>query len=231
MAKTYRFAMLRAEGAETELNAMHIIGLINSIAEEENIAVTDEQHEALCESARQLIQQLERLQREGRNGIWYFILSNSYRPGITSQQFDCIVSNPPWMAMSKLSENPYRHALHQLAEKYGIKPTGASHPHMEMATIFLVSAIDRYLKNNGYWSCIMPGSLLSGMNHEHLRREKYRNSKIRLSFYQEERLQLLRRAPFMVVYMKMQLPILNAIILSINKAREVLGQTEGLMQR
>lgn len=181
MAKTYRFAMLRAEGAETELNAMHIIGLINSIAEEENIAFTDEQHEALCESARQLIQQLERLQREGRNGIWYFILSNSYRPGITSQQFDCIVSNPPWMAMSKLSENPYRHALHQLAEKYGIKPTGASHPHMEMATIFLVSAIDRYLKNDGYWSCIMPGSLLSGMNHEHLRREKYRTSRSHLS--------------------------------------------------
>lgn len=181
MAKTYRFAMLRAEGAETELNAMHIIGLINSIAEEENIAFTNEQHEALCESARQLIQQLERLQREGRNGIWYFILSNSYRPGITSQQFDCIVSNPPWMAMSKLSENPYRHALHQLAEKYGIKPTGASHPHMEMATIFLVSAIDRYLKNDGYWSCIMPGSLLSGMNHEHLRREKYRTSRSHLS--------------------------------------------------
>lgn len=181
MAKTYRFAMLRAEGAETELNAMHVIGLINSIAEEENIAFTDEQHEALCESARQLIQQLERLQREGRNGIWYFILSNSYRPGITSQQFDCIVSNPPWMAMSKLSENPYRHALHQLAEKYGIKPTGASHPHMEMATIFLVSAIDRYLKNDGYWSCIMPGSLLSGMNHEHLRREKYRTSRSHLS--------------------------------------------------
>ena len=181
MAKTYRFAMLRAEGAETELNAMHIIGLINSIAEEENIVFTDEQHEALCESARQLVQQLERLQREGRNGIWYFILSNSYRPGITSQQFDCIVSNPPWMAMSKLSENPYRHALHQLAEKYGIKPTGASHPHMEMATIFLVSAIDRYLKNDGYWSCIMPGSLLSGMNHEHLRREKYRTSRSHLS--------------------------------------------------
>ena len=181
MAKTYRFAMLRAEGAETELHAAHIIGLINSISQEENIVFTDEQHGALCESARQLIQQLERLQREGRNGIWYFILSNSYRPGITSQQFDCIVSNPPWMAMSKLSENPYRNALHQLAEKYGIKPTGASHPHMEMATIFLVSAIDRYLKNDGCWSCIMPGSLLSGMNHEHLRREKYRTSRSHLS--------------------------------------------------
>ncbi len=180
MAKSYRLAMLRANDEENALTIEESSGIIDSIIEDEDIVLEEEQYATLSESARQLIVQLERLQREGRNGIWYFILSNSYRPGITTKQFDCIVSNPPWMAMSKLSDNPYKAALNRLATRYGIKPTGAAHPHMEMATIFLVSAVDRYLKGNGCWSCIMPGSLLSGMNHERLRCEKFRDSSAHL---------------------------------------------------
>lgn len=53
---------------------------------------------------------------------------------------------------------------------------GAAHPHMELATIFLLSAVDRYLEDGALWSCVMPGSLLSGLNHEPLRSEKYRLS-------------------------------------------------------
>ena len=82
--------------------------------------------------------------------------------------------------MSKLAVNPYKTSLQALADRYGIKPTGASHPHMELATIFLVSAVDRYLKVGGFWTCIMPGSLLSGLNHEHFRSESFRTSKANL---------------------------------------------------
>lgn len=181
MAKSYKFAMLRAERTETALQPGDVLGIVDAAIREAGTQISGVEHEVLCESAYHLIMELERLQREGRNGIWYFILSNSYRPGITARQFDCIVSNPPWMAMSKLADNPYRRALHHIADRYDIKPAGPSHPHMEMATIFLVSAIDRYLKYDGVWSCIMPGSLLSGLNHEYLRREKFRLSNARLS--------------------------------------------------
>ena len=78
--------------------------------------------------------------------------------------------------MSKLANNPYKRALQRMAEKYDIKPTGASHPHMELATIFLLSAVDRYLGNDSLWSCIMPGSLLGGFQHNKLRLEAYRAS-------------------------------------------------------
>ena len=78
--------------------------------------------------------------------------------------------------MSKLANNPYKLALQGLAERYGIKPAGPSHPHMELAAIFLLSAVDRYLKEGGQWSAVLPGSLLSGMNHAPLREEAYRTS-------------------------------------------------------
>ena len=96
------------------------------------------------------------------------------------EPFDCIVSNPPWMAMSKLADNPYNTTLQRIARQYGIKPVGASHPHMELATTFLLSAVNCYLEDGARWSCVMPGSLLSGLNHEPLRSEKYRSSDVAL---------------------------------------------------
>lgn len=176
MAKVYRLAMARASEVETPIEPTAVNRLIDAVETDSEIILPDEECQALLPSARQLVEELERLQREGRNGIWYFIICNSYRPGLTGQQFNCIVSNPPWMAMSKLADNPYKTTLQGIARRYGIKPVGASHPHMELATIFLLSAVNRYLEDGARWSCIMPGSLLSGLNHDPLRSEKYRSS-------------------------------------------------------
>lgn len=180
MAKTYRLAMARASGAEVPIDLTTVEGLIEAVETDSEIILSDEERQALLPSAQQLAEELERLQREGRNGIWYFIICNSYRPGLTGQQFNCMVSNPPWMAMSKLADNPYKTTLQGIARQYGIKPVGAAHPHMELATIFLLSAVNRYLEDGARWSCVMPGSLLSGLNHEPLRSEKYRSSDVDL---------------------------------------------------
>lgn len=180
MAKVYRLAMVRASEVETPIEPAAVNRLINAVETDSEITLSDEERQALLPSAQQLVEELERLQREGRNGIWYFIICNSYRPGLTGQQFNCIVSNPPWMAMSKLADNPYKTTLQGIAQRYGIKPVGASHPHMELATIFLLSAVNRYLEDGARWSCVMPGSLLSGLNHEPLRSEKYRSSDVAL---------------------------------------------------
>ena len=180
MAKVYRLAMARASEVETPIEPAAVNRLIDAVETDSEITLSDEERQSLLPSAQQLVEELERLQREGRNGIWYFIICNSYRPGLTGQQFNCIVSNPPWMAMSKLADNPYKTTLQGIARRYGIKPVGASHPHMELATIFLLSAVNRYLEDGARWSCVMPGSLLSGLNHEPLRSEKYRLSDVAL---------------------------------------------------
>lgn len=176
ISKVYRLAMARAATQETENGTVASEVLLEAVEHESGIEFEPDQKIKLAETTTQMVLQLESLQRQGRNGIWHFIISNSYRPGLTEQQFNCIVSNPPWMAMSKLADNPYKNALREIARRYSIQPLGAAHPHMELATIFLVSSIDRYLKDEAHFSYIMPASLMSGLNHEPFRKEKYFSS-------------------------------------------------------
>lgn len=176
ISKVYRLAMARAATPEVGNDIIAAEQLIEAIRQESGTDLKLDQKAELAETTTQLVLQLESLQRQGRNGIWHFIISNSYRPGLTEQQFNCIVSNPPWMAMSKLADNPYKNALRDIARRYSIQPLGAAHPHMELATIFFVSSIDRYLKDGAHFSYIMPGSLMSGLNHEPFRQEKYLSS-------------------------------------------------------
>lgn len=186
MNRCYNLAMSRAKDSETELDEDIIERLINNVKCESEVELSEGLIAQLQSCANDLIIQLEHMQREGRNGIWYFILSNSYRPGLAAHQFNCIVSNPPWLAMSKLADNPYKTMLKTKSEQFGIQPPGASHLHTELASTFLLGAIDKYLNEGGIWYCIMPGSLLSGYNHEPLRREGYRESAVSVSMLIDE---------------------------------------------
>lgn len=173
ISKIYRLAMTRAVVPESETGAIAAEKLVESVVRECGIDLEPKKKADLAETAPKMVIQLETLQRHGQNGIWHFIISNSYRPGLTEQQFNCIISNPPWMAMSKLADNPYKKALRDIANRYSIQPTGMAHPHMELATIFFVNSVDRYLKEGAHFSYIMPASLMSGLNHEPFRNEQY----------------------------------------------------------
>ena len=186
MSRCYRLAMFRSQEPESELKESSVERLLDNVKNESEVNLNTDIIVQLRSGASALILQLEYMQRKGRNGIWYFILNNSYRPGLATHQFNCIVSNPPWLAMSKLADNPYKALLKTKAEQFGIQPPGASHLHMELATTFLLGAIDRYLCEGGIWYCIMPGSLLSGYNHERLRREEYREANTSVSMLIDE---------------------------------------------
>lgn len=176
MSICYKYAMKRAEQKESSLTDEQIDFVLDSVESESSIVSSHVERQAQRIAAYNLILQLEDLQRQGRNGIWYFILNNSYKPGLVANQFNCIVSNPPWLAMSKLVDNPYKKALQKKADVFGIKPPGSSHLHMELATTFLLESITKYLKEDTRWMCIMPGSVLSGYHHDPFRLEKYRAS-------------------------------------------------------
>ncbi|MDD3186268.1 MAG: N-6 DNA methylase [Lachnospiraceae bacterium] len=176
MSKSYKLAMVRAEHQNTPLTDAQVNTLMEAVTIETGVELSATEKQIQRIAVYNLVLKLEQLQRAGRNGIWFFILSNSYRPGLTANQFNCIVSNPPWLAMSKLADNPYKGSLISRVNSYGIKPPGASHLHMELATTFLLCSIDKYLVEGGRWSCVLPGSVLSGVNHEPLRQEKYRTA-------------------------------------------------------
>lgn len=176
MSICYKYAMKRAEQKESSLTDKQLDFVLASVESESGAALSHSERRAQRVAAYHLILQLEGLQRQGRNGIWYFILNNSYKPGLVTNQFNCIVSNPPWLAMSKLADNPYKRTLQNKTDAFGIKPPGASHLHMELATTFLLASIDKYLKDGARWMCVMPGSILSGYHHDPLRLEKYRDA-------------------------------------------------------
>lgn len=150
------------------------------------VETDDGQRQAAKTFLRELTLTINKLNREGRNGIWVFILRNSYRPGLVAGQFNGLVSNPPWLALSKIADNPYQAVLRRKAEQFGIRPPGPSFLHIEMATIFLLHAVDRYLMDGAVAGCITPDSVLNGYHHNPFRTAEYRRAAKPVSFALDE---------------------------------------------
>ncbi|MCQ2365733.1 MAG: hypothetical protein MJ056_01020 [Akkermansia sp.] len=124
----------------------------------------------------QLYKSLFELHSEGKNGIWAFLIKNAFRPNLIRGDFSAIISNTPWLAMSKIRDCPYKSRLMQMSEAYNIQPTGPSRPHLELATTFLIHAIDKYLVNDGVFACVLPHSILEGAQHEKLRQGNFKRN-------------------------------------------------------
>ena len=130
-------------------------------------------HKMMVPAMRALVNRMAELAVAGRNGIWAFILRNTYRPGLLTGQFNGLVSNPPWLAMSGLGDNPYRTVLKGRARLYSIRPAGQSFLHLELGTTHLLHAVDRYLKPGAAVACLVPGTVFNGHHHEPLRQRQF----------------------------------------------------------
>lgn len=159
---------------------------INRALTGSSLTIDEGQHEAAKRFLRELTIEVNRLNLNGRNGIWVFLLRNSYRPGLVAGQFNGLVSNPPWLALSKIADNPYTVVLKRRAEIFGIKPEGPSFLHVELATIFLLHAVDRYLRNGAAVGCITPDSVLTGAHQNPFRKATYLTASKAVSFALEE---------------------------------------------
>lgn len=159
---------------------------INSALAASSLIIEKEQHDAARRFLRELTTEVNRLNLRGRNGIWVFLLRNSYRPGLVAGQFNGLVSNPPWLALSKIADNPYSAVLKRRAKIFGIKPEGPSFLHVELATIFLLHAVDRYLRNGAVVGCITPDSVLNGAHQNPFRKAAYLTATKAVSFALEE---------------------------------------------
>lgn len=157
---------------------IHIQDIITNLARD----ITPEQIEMILDFLKQFINKIDILNRDGRNGIWSYILRNSFRPGLVLGQFNGLVSNPPWLALSKVADNPYHVVLKRKAEEFGIKPEGSSHLHIELATIFLLHAVRQYLAAGAQIGCIVPDTVLNGHHHNPFRKSRYLTSKISVPF-------------------------------------------------
>lgn len=130
---------------------------------------------ALCETfGQQFAQVLADLERRGRNGLWLHMLKNGYRPALVRGKFNGVVTNFPWLALSKLADNPYKAVLQAKTEEFSLQPVPQSALHLELATIFLVHAAKHYLGAQGRLAAVVPNSVIQGTQHEPLRSGNFR---------------------------------------------------------
>jgi hypothetical protein len=140
--------------------------------------LTDSERVAFTQFMQAYYPAIFELHSEGKNGIWNFLILNSYRPALVEHSFNGLVSNPPWLTLSRIADNPYREHLQNLANEFNIRPSGPAFLHTELATIFLLSSVERYLSTDAVIGCILPGTLLSGDHHHPFRNMEYRESGI-----------------------------------------------------
>jgi methylase of polypeptide subunit release factors len=127
------------------------------------------QVDSILEFAQGFATNILELELSGKNGIWAFVLRNSYRPGLLSAQFNGLISNPPWLAMSRLRHNPFGPILEEKAKQFDLVPAGSAFLHLEMSTVFLAHAVNYYLKEGAYISCVLPDTVRQGRQHQSFR--------------------------------------------------------------
>jgi N-6 DNA Methylase len=176
----------QATGVTNQLTPDRTREFLEGAATASHTTLDDEFKAALVTSVHALVRRMAELAVAGRNGIWAFILRNTYRPGLLAGQFNGLVSNPPWLAMSGLADNPYRNVLTARAVLYGIRPSGQSFLHLELGTTHLLHAIDRCLKAGASVACLVPGTVFNGHHHEPLRQHAFLRSDRPVPFEMDE---------------------------------------------
>jgi len=105
-----------------------------------------------------LFEALSNLEREGKNRIWTRVLKNSFAPFFAGK-FDYVVGNPPWIAWENLPDD-YRNATKDLWGSYGLSLTvGKGAFKKDMAMLFVARCVDRYVKDGGLFSFLIPFTL------------------------------------------------------------------------
>ncbi|MFA4877047.1 MAG: N-6 DNA methylase [Methanoregula sp.] len=178
----YQIALSFPDSDEIELDNDTLNASLSDSFNESEREPSAVQYEAARVFLSEFISNVHQLNRQGLNGIWAFILRNNYRPGLVAGHFNGLVSNPPWLALSKIADNPYATILTNKSERFGIKPSGSSFLHIEMATIFILHAVDRYLKPDGIIGCVAPETILNGDHHSPFRDGNYAVSQQQINF-------------------------------------------------
>lgn len=166
----------RRNNSAAAITRERVEGLVATLLERLGNPLSADERAHLTTAAISLVRRMAELAIANRNGIWAFVLKNTYRPSLLAGQFNALVTNPPWLAMSRIADNPYGGRLIERARQLGIRSSGAAHPHVELATSYLLHAVERYLQSDAAVLCILPGTVTKGQHHKPFRDARYLTS-------------------------------------------------------
>jgi hypothetical protein len=115
-----------------------------------------------------------RLRQSGRDHIWSYYVRNLARPlWLAREQVDVLVGNPPWLRYSKMLPN-MQARYQELAGPRNLLTGGLGASARDLSTLFVVRAIELYLKKGGGFAFIMPFGTLSRRPHTGFRSADWR---------------------------------------------------------
>lgn len=127
----------------------------------------------------EIYQALLAAKKANRNGIWAYILANTFAPVALKNQFDMVLGNPPWLTFKDIVANDYQKEVRAIAQKTGCSPWKETLiTQLEMATIFVGWSLSYFLKDGGKLAFVMPRSIFVADQHSKLREGKVRFLKI-----------------------------------------------------
>ena len=112
-----------------------------------------------------------RLQDEGRNHVWSFYVRNLARPVWLSHpenRVERLVGNPPWLAYRFMTVE-MQAAFRRMSERRGLRAGATVATHQDLSGLFLVRAVEQYLRPGGRFAFVMPLATLSRRQYAGLR--------------------------------------------------------------
>lgn len=134
-------------------------------------AVRDEDQAVITETFATLC----KLHDDGRDHIWGYYVRNLARPfWLTREanQVHVLVGNPPWLSyrfMTPEMQTEFR----RLSEERGLWAGASVATNQDLSALFVLRAVERYLRDDGRFGFVMPWSALRGRQFRGLRKGHY----------------------------------------------------------
>lgn len=117
-----------------------------------------------------------RLYDDGRNHIWGYYVRNLARPVWLSRsenRVDVLVGNPPWLSFRFMTAE-MQQEFRSLSKERGLWGGGAAvATNQDLSALFVLRAVERYLKGKGRFGFVMPWSALRGRQFAGFRSGRY----------------------------------------------------------
>jgi hypothetical protein len=116
------------------------------------------------------------LHDEGRDHIWSYYVRNLARPrwlALPQNGVDVLVGNPPWLAYRFMTEAMQK-AFHDYSEERGLWHGAKVATQQDLSGLFLVRAVERYLRIGGRFAFVMPNAAVDRGQFRGLRTGRYK---------------------------------------------------------
>lgn len=116
-----------------------------------------------------------RLHDEGRDHVWGYYLRNLARPEWLAREenrADVLVGNPPWLAYRHMPE-AMQEAFRAMSKERHLWHGAKVATHQDLSGLFVVRAVERYLKDHGRFGFVTPSAVLDRGQFEGFRSGRY----------------------------------------------------------